>query len=89
MMADGSETVSFASRGRGQGVPGAAGATGARKCRTWSRLRHTGQSDASWAGTLRAFKLSCGPAASHADARAADGSKLPLTTHAWNAGSAL
>jgi hypothetical protein len=47
MMADAIETVGLASHGCCHGIAADVGTGGARKCRTWSRLLHTGQSDAS------------------------------------------
>jgi len=58
MVTDATDTDTFTSRTCGHGVAAGTGAGGARKCRTWTRLRHTGQSDASWTGTRRAFAFS-------------------------------
>src|SRR5947209_1129394 len=74
MVTDATETDTFTSRTCGHGVAAGTEARGLRKCRTWSRLRHTGQSDASWTGTRRACALSRGAVSSRADTRAAGGS---------------
>jgi len=58
MVPEATGTVTFTSRTCGHAVAAGAGAGGARKCRTCSRLRQTGQSDASWTGSRRALALS-------------------------------
>src|SRR5579862_9631775 len=57
MTMDAIANVTIISRSWGDGGAAGAGAGGVRKCRTWSRLRHTGQSVASWPGTRRALML--------------------------------
>ena len=75
-------TVTIRSRSCGQDGPPGVGAGGMMKCRTWTRLRHTGQSVASWPGTRRSFALSRDRVSSRADAGAVGGWLSRAAAHA-------
>jgi hypothetical protein len=82
-------TAATASCGSRNGVDVGVGAGGARKCRAWSKLRHTGQSDASWIGTRRGATL--GPLERGADSASVTitRSACQATPHAWIDGRAI
>jgi hypothetical protein len=76
------ETVGTASRGCGNGVVVGVGAAGARKCRVWSKLRHTGQSDASCIGPRRGATLGPGERGADPDSVTITRSTCRATPHA-------